>query len=154
MMQIMRADRNDLEEILKLQYLAYQSEAQLVNDFNIQPLTQTLEELMDEYEKGVIYKAVDDKEQIIGSVRGYVRDGTIHIGKLMVHPNFQGRGRGIGTSLLRHIENEHKGLRKELFTSDRSIRNIKLYERNGYKRFKEEAVSENLRFVYLEKAAE
>jgi len=148
----MRADRNDLEEILKLQYLAYQSEAQLVNDFNIQPLTQTLEELMDEYEKGVIYKAVDDKEQIIGSVRGYVRDGTIHIGKLMVHPNFQGRG--IGTSLLRHIENEHKGLRKELFTSDRSIRNIKLYERNGYKRFKEEAVSENLRFVYLEKAAE
>lgn len=151
-MQIMRADRNDLEEILKLQYLAYQSEAQLVNDFNIQPLTQTLEELMDEYEKGVIYKAVDDKEQIIGSVRGYVRDGTIHIGKLMVHPNFQGRG--IGTSLLRHIENEHKGLRKELFTSDRSIRNIKLYERNGYKRFKEEAVSENLRFVYLEKAAE
>lgn len=151
-MQIMRADRNDLEEILKLQYLAYQSEAQLVNDFNIQPLTQTLEELMDEYEKGVIYKAVDDKGQIIGSVRGYVRDGTIHIGKLMVHPNFQGRG--IGTSLLRHIENEHKGLRKELFTSDRSIRNIKLYERNGYKRFKEEAVSENLRFVYLEKAAE
>lgn len=104
-MQIMRADRNDLEEILKLQYLAYQSEAQLVNDFNIQSLTQTLEELMDEYEKGVIYKAVDDKEQIIGSVRGYVRDGTIHIGKLMVHPNFQGRG--IGTSLLRHIENEH-----------------------------------------------
>lgn len=152
MMQIMRADRNDLEEILKLQYLAYQSEAQLVNDFTIQPLTQTLEELMDEYEKGVIYKAVDDKGQIIGSVRGYVRDGTIHIGKLMVHPNFQGRG--IGTSLLRHIENEHKGLRKELFTSDRSIRNIKLYERNGYKRFKEEAVSENLRFVYLEKAAE
>lgn len=151
-MQIMRADRNDLEEILKLQYLAYQSEAQLVNDFTIQPLTQTLEELMDEYEKGVIYKAVDDKGQIIGSVRGYVRDGTIHIGKLMVHPNFQGRG--IGTSLLRHIENEHKGLRKELFTSDRSIRNIKLYERNGYKRFKEEAVSENLRFVYLEKAAE
>lgn len=152
MMQIMRADRNDLEEILKLQYLAYQSEAQLVNDFNIQPLTQTLEELMDEYEKGVIYKAVDDKEQIIGSVRGYVRDGTIHIGKLMVHPGFQGRG--IGTSLLKHIENEHKGLRKELFTSDKSIRNIKLYERNGYKRFKEEAVSENLRFVYLEKAAE
>lgn len=151
-MQIMRADRNDLEEILKLQYLAYQSEAQLVNDFNIQPLTQTLEELMDEYEKGVIYKAVDDKEQIIGSVRGYVRDGTIHIGKLMVHPGFQGRG--IGTSLLKHIENEHKGLRKELFTSDKSIRNIKLYERNGYKRFKEEAVSENLRFVYLEKAAE
>jgi len=30
-----------------------ESEAKLVNDFTIQPLTQTLEELIDEYEKGL-----------------------------------------------------------------------------------------------------
>ncbi|NLC18121.1 MAG: GNAT family N-acetyltransferase [Clostridiales bacterium] len=148
-MVICRAEKKDLEEILRLQYLAYQSEAELLNDYSIQPLTQTLEELTAEFERGVIYKAVDENGRIVGSVRGYVKDGTIHIGKLMVHPDLQGRG--IGKSLLKTIENEHKSQRKELFTSDKSLSNLRLYERNGYRRFKMEAVSDSFNFVYLEK---
>lgn len=150
-MKIERAKFSDLEEILKLQYLAYQSEAELVNNFSIQPLTETLEELAEEFKNGLIYKAVDKNEQIIGSVRGYIQDNTLFIGKLMVHPSL--RGRGIGTELLVYIENDNKGLRKELFTSDKSTRNLKLYERNGYCRFKIKAVSKDLNFIYLEKAA-
>lgn len=148
-MVICKAEIKDLEEILRLQYLAYQSEAELLNDCNIQPLTQTLEELIAEFKRGVIYKAVDENGRIIGSVRGYVQDGTLHIGKLMVHPGFQGRG--IGTSLLKTIENEYKPLRKELFTSSQSLRNLRLYEKCGYSRFKQEAMSDNYSFVYLEK---
>jgi Predicted acetyltransferase len=146
---IERANSSNLEEILKLQYLAYQSEAKLLNNFMIQPLTQTLEELVHEFQNGIIYKAENDEQKIIGSVRGTVKSGTLLIGKLIVHPNFQGMG--IGTKLLKYIEEEHKELRKELYTSDKSIRNLNLYEHNGYTRFKTEAVNKDLSFIFLEK---
>lgn len=42
MMQISRAEKQDLEEILKLQYLAYQSEAALFGTNDIPPLKQTI----------------------------------------------------------------------------------------------------------------
>ena len=42
---ITKAEKNDLEEILKLQYLAYQSEAALFGNKDIPPLKQTLEEV-------------------------------------------------------------------------------------------------------------
>lgn len=46
---IQKAQKEDLEEILKLQYLAYQSEAKLFGDMNIPPLKQTIEELGEEF---------------------------------------------------------------------------------------------------------
>ena len=48
-MIIENADFKDLKEILELQYLAYQSEAMLNNNFSIPPLLQTLEEVRKEY---------------------------------------------------------------------------------------------------------
>ena len=45
-MRIVRAERPDLEEILRLQYLAYQSEARLLNNFSIPPLREKLEDLV------------------------------------------------------------------------------------------------------------
>lgn len=146
---IKRAQKEDLEEILKLQYLAYQSEARLFENMNIPPLKQTIEEVYDEFQKGVILKAVDDGGVIIGSVRAYQDSGTVYIGKLMVHPKMQKKG--IGTKLLLEIENEYPNQRYELFTSTRSEKNIALYQKLGYKIFDEKQVTEELRFVYLEK---
>ena len=40
---------------------------------------------------------------------------------------------------------------EELFTSTKSINNIRLYERLGYKIFKQEAVSLELLLMYLQK---
>ena len=116
---------------------------------DIPPLKQTIEEVDEEFEKGTFLKVVDDSGAIIGSVRAYEENGTIYIGKLMVHPKMQKQG--IGTQLLLAMENEFPNHRYELFTSSKSISNIRLYERLGYKIFKEEAVSEELQFVYLEK---
>ena len=59
--------------------------------------------------------------------------------------------KGMGTKLLLEIENQYPNHRYELFTSTKSISNIRLYEKLGYKKYKEEAVSEELQFVYLEK---
>lgn len=146
---IVRAEKNDLEEILALQRLAYQSEARLLNNDAIPPLTQTPEDVRAEFREGIFLKAVDEEGRIVGSVRGVVRDGTLFVGKLMVHPDRQGQG--LGSRLRQEIEKACPQPRLELFTSDRSAANIRLYERNGYVRCKEKAVSPDLTLVYLEK---
>jgi GNAT superfamily N-acetyltransferase len=148
-MRIIEAEATDLKQILELQYLAYQSEAKLNNNYSIPPLLQTLEDIEKEYQEGIILKAIDEENTIIGSVRGYIRNNTLYIGKLIVEPKHQGKG--IGTSLLESIELHCPNLRYELFTSNKSVKNINLYERLGYVRFKEKNVSNDLTFVYLEK---
>ena len=146
---IERAQQTDLEEILRLQYLAYQSEARLFDDPDIPPLRQTLEDVTAEYGRGIFLKATDSNGKIIGSVRAYCENGTAYIGKLMVHPDLQRQG--IGSMLLEAMENEYAGRRYEMFTSTRSVSNIRLYERLGYRIFRKEQISEELCFVYLEK---
>lgn len=142
------AKREDLEEILRLQYLAYQSEAALFKSRDIPPLKETLEEVIEEFEAGTVLKLVEDGK-IIGSVRASEKDGTVYIGKLMVHPTRQRRG--YGRHLLEEIEKCYPGKRYELFTSTRSIDNISLYQKCGYKIFDNKVISDELEFVYLEK---
>lgn len=145
---VCRAALDDLPEILQLQYLAYQSEAALFGSRDIPPLKQTLDEVTAEFQQGVILKAVCEGK-IIGSVRAKASQETARIGKLMVHPEYQRQG--LGTRLLREIEGCFPGRRYELFTSTRSVGNIRLYERLGYRIFRREAVTDELEFVYLEK---
>ncbi len=147
---IEHAQKSDLPEILKLQYLAYQSEARLFNDPDIPPLRQTLDELTAEFERGIILKVTDESGAIIGSVRAYSENGTAYIGKLMVHPDMQRRG--LGSSLLKAMEREHPEHRYELFTSTRSVDNIRLYEHLGYRAFREEKITDELSFIFMEKA--
>ena len=87
--------------------------------------------------------------KIIGSVRASEMNGTVRIGKLMVHPDF--RRRGYGSKLIKAIEECFPGMRYELFTSTRSVDNIRLYESLGYKIFDRKKIDEELVFVYMEK---
>lgn len=148
-MEIKKADFLDLEQILELQFLAYQSEAILNNNFSIPPLMQKTEDLQQEYQNGVFLKAVKEEGCIIGSVRGYISGNTLKIGKLIVHPEHQKKG--IGTRLLQSIEELYPKHRYELFTGSKSIGNLVFYERLGYKSFKEVCVSSELTLIYLEK---
>lgn len=147
--KITKASEVDLQEILDLQHLAYQSEAALFGRQDIQPLTETLDELIEEYKAGTVLKMVGENGKIIGSVRGKEADGTLYIGKLMVHPDHQRKG--YGRRLLTAIEECCPGRRYELFTSTRSVNNIRLYESLGYKKFDERDEDGEIRFVYLEK---
>ena len=68
---ISKAKLEDLQEILNLQYLAYQSEATLLGNKDIPPLKQTLDEVIGEYHKSIILKMVDTDGPIIGSIRAW-----------------------------------------------------------------------------------
>lgn len=70
----------------------------------------------------------------------------------MVHPDYQNKG--IGTKLMYEIENlfKNKGInRYELFTGEKSRKNIYFYEKLGYKRVKTENMNDKVTIVYMEK---
>jgi ribosomal protein S18 acetylase RimI-like enzyme len=139
----------DAPEILDLQKLAYQSEAALNDDYTIPPLTQTLPEIEADFKQQVYLKAVRDGT-IVGAVRGYERDGTCHVGRLIVHPDCQNRG--IGTQLLHAIEARFNAVQRyELFTSECSTRNLYLYQKLGYHIYRTERLTAKVMIVFLEK---
>ena len=115
---IEKAEFDDLQKILKLQYLVFQTEAELFGNSDIPPLKQTLDEVVLEYRKDVVVK-IKNGSNIIGLVKACEKDGTVFVGKLMVRPNF--RRRGLGRKLLLEIENVFMRRRYELFTSTRSV---------------------------------
>jgi len=131
---IVQANREDAAEILALQKIAYQSEAQLNDDWTIPPLTQTLSEVQMEFKTKVFLKAVY-KDSIVGSVRAFLDSGTCLIGRLIVFPDYQRHG--IGTLLMERIETIFSHAERfELFTGAKSIGNIRFYQRLGYREYR------------------
>lgn len=152
---ISTATELDAENILKLQYLCYQREAELYGDYAIEPLTQTLDALRAELGESCVMVAKLGSE-VVGSVRGTVDDdGTARIAKLIVHPRMQRHG--LGGRLLSAIEDrlaaEREAKRFQLFTGHRNEGNLRLYRRLGYAPTGTEQVSRRLNLVTLEKAA-
>ena len=152
---ISAATEHDAEHILKLQYLSYQSEAELYGDYSLEPLTQSLDELRAELAGGRVLVARLG-EEIVGSVRGTVdADGTARLAHLIVHPRM--RRHGLGGRLLREIEDllrsDLEAKRYRLFTGHRSEGNLRLYRRYGYAPVATEQVSQRLSLIHLEKRA-
>ena len=149
MLTISRAGVKDAEAILAIQKLAYQSEAKIYNDWSLTPLMQSLQSLIEEFEDSVVLKAVW-ASQIVGSVRAKSKAGVCLIGRLVVHPNFQGQG--IGSKLLKEIEGCFSGCSKfELFTGSKSDGNIRLYKRHGYIVSCSESLSDAVTLTFLHK---
>ncbi len=146
---IQRARLEDAEVILDLQKRAYLSEAEIYNNQSIPPLTQSLEDIRAEFDNQIFLKALIG-QRIVGSVRAYQTEETCHIGRLIVHPDFQNKG--IGSRLMNAIEGVfEKARRFELFTGDNSERNLYLYHKLGYREFRRKQFQENLVLVFLEK---
>ena len=146
---IQKASTEDAREILALQKLAYVSEAEILDDFTIPPLHQTIDDILSEFDSRIFLK-VESEGSIIASVRCCLQDGTCHIGKLIVHPDHQNHG--IGTKLLQAAESQYPNAKRyELFTSHKSEKNLYIYEKSGYQPFKTKVVSDKLTIVFLEK---
>lgn len=149
-MTITAARESDAGDILALQKLAFLAEAEIYGDYSIAPLTQTVAELQRDFAGSTILKETTGGA-IVGSVRGSLADGTCRVGRLMVHPRFQNKG--IGSRLMREIEGLFKDRceRFEIFTGHKSEKNIRLYEKLGYRVFRTERITPVLSLVFMEK---
>lgn len=148
-LEIYKAQKSDLSEILELQKNAFYSEAVFYNNFNIQPLLQTLEDIKAEFTHKVFLKAVIG-DKIVGSVRASMIDKkTCFIEKLVVLQEF--RNKGIGYELLKRIQKQFSAAKRfELATGKLSAKNIHIYEKDGFKIYREERISK-IPMVFMEK---
>jgi GNAT superfamily N-acetyltransferase len=114
------------------------------------PLTQTLEALQAEFQTQLILKVVE-AGRIVGSLRAFEKNGTVYIGRVIVHPEFQNRG--LGKKLMLDIETRFPNAQRfELFTGYKDEKNLYFYFSLGYTIFKDEAHGE-MKFVFFEKVA-
>jgi ribosomal protein S18 acetylase RimI-like enzyme len=151
-MEITTANAIDSEDILYLQKLAYKSEAERYNDYNIDPLKQTLAEITEQFKTHIFLKAVVEN-RIIGTVRAFEENGTCHIGRLAVDPHMQNQG--IGQALMKEIEKRFHPKRFELFVGTKSEKNIHLYKKCGYSIYKKSKYGcGDIEVYYMEKACE
>ena len=151
-MIITTASPEDAQAILDLQRLAFAYEAELYGDDRLPPLTQTLDDLRSEFGHRLFLKAVNGG-LVVGSVRAHTEGDTCHVGRLIVHPDRQGRG--LGTNLMHEVESRFPEAHCfELFTGKRNVRNLRLYERLGYIAIREQVVTPRLTLVDLEKRVE
>jgi ribosomal protein S18 acetylase RimI-like enzyme len=152
---ISAATAQDAEQIFRLQYLCFQSEAALYGNYRIDPLVQSLDSVREEVASDCVFVARLG-EEVVGSVRGHVtEDGSAAIGKLCVHPRLQGHG--IGARLLRAAEaalaEERGATRFRLFTGHRSEGNLRLYRKVGYEAVGTSQGNDGVPMIVLEKPA-
>jgi ech hydrogenase subunit C len=148
-MVITTAVVEDAPEILALQKIVYNNEAEIYNDFSLTPLRQTLGDMREDFSSKVFIKAMVGGK-IIGSVRGWMEGSTAHLGRLIVHPHFWRKG--IGTKLVTAAEAAFPQARRfETFTGQKSTHTMEPYLKLGYAPFRQEKVSELRERVYFEK---
>ena len=138
----------DVGELLTLQRAAYVTEARLYDDVRLPALEQTLEELIQELTRASCTGAWAGR-RLVGAVRTEVRNGVVHIGRLTVAPDLQGRG--IGSRLLAAAEASSGAPRATLFTGHLSSGNLRLYRRLGYVERRRDRVRPGLVLVHLDK---
>ena len=74
---IAQAQKTDFPKIMDIQKKAFRSEAEFYQNFKIQPLTQTLEEMEAECEEKLVLKAIIDG-QIVGSIRANISEKCLY----------------------------------------------------------------------------
>jgi GNAT superfamily N-acetyltransferase len=138
----------DAGEVLTVQRAAFVVEAQLYGDPFLPPLVESVEELLADLGRGFGLVALDG-DRLVGSVRGRLEGRTVHIGRLAVAPDQQGRG--LGALLLAQAEQVAPAEEALLFTGHRSHSNLRLYARAGYVEQRRAAVDDRVTLVYLSK---
>ncbi|GAA4962753.1 GNAT family N-acetyltransferase [Kineococcus glutinatus] len=144
------AGPEDAGELLVLQRAAFAEEARRYGDPGLPAMVEPVAELSAALAAGPALKAVAGG-RVVGSVRGRVEAGVLHVGRLVVAPDR--RGRGIGGALLSALERAVAGAaaRAVLFTGSRSAGNLRLYARHGYAEERREEVGRGVVLVHLGK---
>ena len=146
------ATKANAEEILRIQKAAFQSEAEIHDNFNIPPLIQTLDSIRADFSNFKFYKALY-KDKIVGAIKvQLINKHKLWIGRLVVDPDYQNRG--IGKFMMSEIEKKYRFVKIfELFTGEKSKRNIQFYKSMGYRiiEYFQEPEHENILLVRMVK---
>ncbi len=148
-MMIQRANQQNIPQILELQKLAFAELVDIYGGSDYPPLTETLEEIEADFSRKVFLK-LELAGRLVAAVRAYERKGSCIVERLVVDPEFQNQG--IGRAMMFEIERIFDRVERfELFTGQRSERNLHLYTKLGYTEFKREPYSDAVTLVYMQK---
>ncbi|WP_290055487.1 GNAT family N-acetyltransferase [Amycolatopsis solani] len=131
-MELTDAQPEDAPELLVLQRCCWVQEAILNDTLDIPALHESLEDVRDWTKTWSVWTLREDR-RLIGGVRARLEGDRWELGRLMVAPDFTGRG--LGRRLLAHAEAQApaEARRFALFTGAKSVRNITMYQRAGYR---------------------
>ncbi|MFI7066606.1 tRNA (guanosine(37)-N1)-methyltransferase TrmD [Kribbella sp. NPDC050124] len=148
--RVLPATEADAGEIHTLQLAAFLSEGRAYDDLSIPPLVEDAAASVERLTQGGVLKAVAGT-RIVGSVQMTVDGAVARIGRLIVAPDWQGRG--LGGRLLRVAEQlaPAEVTSYELFTGAESDRNLGLYQKAGYREVRRERQTEKVELVLLAK---
>ena len=143
--------RDAAGELLTLRRAAFVSEAQLYDDPHIPPLTQTLDELVEDLaDESVITLGAWIGHRLVGSIRVLLEGKKATLGRLAVAPDLQGMG--IGTELLLAVvPHLSEGIEEVwVFTGRDSVQNLALYAKHGYEHEYDQTAGD-VTYAYLRK---
>ncbi len=114
------ARESDAEQIFRLQYLCFQSEAERYGNYRIEALVESLDSVRASVGRDCVFVARLGDE-VVGAVTGTVgEDGTARIGKLCVHPRLQRHGLGARLLLAVEAGPDHRAGRQPAEAAHRS----------------------------------
>lgn len=147
---IKRIDFQDYEiikDLFALQRISYLIEAKLIDYYDIPPLKETFEELL-ECEETFLGYFEDD--ELIGAVSFILEGEELTICRMIVHPNHFRKG--IAQQLLRVVEKEHPYMPSyKVSTGKENFPAKNLYLKNGYRLLEDIEVESGLFISTFEK---
>jgi ribosomal protein S18 acetylase RimI-like enzyme len=147
--QVKVASVDDAEEILTIQKDAFLGQAKIYKNDELPPLTQSLDSIKNEFKTKTFLKVLFNG-RIIASVRFEEKDNFVTIDRIVVSPVHQNKG--IGTALLQAIETmSPSAIAFQLFTGNKSARNIHLYEKLGYEIINRKTTDQGIELLHMEK---
>ncbi|SCE26920.1 Acetyltransferase (GNAT) family protein [Streptomyces sp. Termitarium-T10T-6] len=154
---ISAATAQDVEQIFRLQYLCFQREAELYDNYRIDPLVQSLDSLRAEVADDLVFVArLGDEGRRRGPGIRPIPTARAWIGKRLRPPPAP-EGHGLGARLLLAAESalttERSATRYRLHSGHRSESNLRLYRKAGYAQVGAVTGADGVRLILLEKDA-
>lgn len=140
-------DTRVAEQIVDLQKKSYVVEAELIGFYDIPPLMDTADSIM---ECDETFYGYFEGESLAGLVSYKLEEEMLDIYRVAVHPeHFR---KGIAKQLIEFIMNMHKGIKKIIVSTGlKNLPAVNLYLKLGFEKVREVEVAEGVYIVCLER---